>query len=226
MLKILYEDNHLIAVNKPPGLLVHSDKTRDRPLADLVKAYVKKKYNKPGEVFLGVVHRLDRPASGVTVFARTSKALERMNRLFKERQIKKTYWAIIAKRPDPLSGRLEHFILKDHKKNKVKVFDSNKSARSKNAKPAQLDYNLIGGLGNHYLLEINLHTGRPHQIRAQLAKIGCPIRGDVKYGFPTANEDKSILLHCREMSFIHPVKKEPLNIRAQPPDHQSWDLFR
>ena len=225
MLKILHEDNHLIAVNKAPGVLVHSDKTGDKTLADFVKLYIKDKYGKEGDVFLGVIHRLDRPASGVTIFARTSKALERMNRLFAERKLKKTYWAMSAKRPNPISGHLEHYILKDHSKNIVKAFDT-KSSRAKDAKLAVLDYELIGGLGDHYLIEVSLHTGRPHQIRAQLAKIGCPIQGDLKYGFPTANKDASIHLHCRSLTFEHPVKKEPLTIVAEPPNEQGWNLFR
>ncbi len=224
MLKILYEDNHLLAVFKPSGLLVHGDKTGDKTLVDRVKYYIKKKYKKEGDVFLGVIHRLDRPASGLVIFARTSKALERMNRLFAERKIEKTYWAITSKRPDPIQGCLEHFILKDHKKNTVKTFDK-KSSRAKNAKKASLEYELIGELGQNYLIEIKLQTGRPHQIRAQLAKIGCPIRGDIKYGHPKANEDKSIHLHSRSLSFIHPVKKEPLTIVAETPEDQIWKIF-
>ena len=225
MLKILYEDNHLIAVNKPPGLLVHGDKTGDQSLADLVKKYIKQKYNKPGDVFLGVIHRLDRPASGVVIFARTSKALERMNRLFSDRKIDKIYWAVTGNRPDPIEGTLTHFVLKDHGKNKVKAFEQ-KSSRAKNAKKAFLEYEMIGGLGDNYLLEVKLHTGRPHQIRAQLAKIKCPIRGDLKYGFPKANRDKSIHLHGKSISFVHPVKKEPLTISAEPPDEQIWNIYK
>ena len=224
MLKILYEDNHLIAVNKPPGLLVHGDRTGDKTLADTVKKYIKDKYKKSGDVFLGVIHRLDRPASGAILFARTSKGLERMNRLFAERKIEKTYWAVTGVRPDPYKGTLEHYISKDHKKNKAKAYNSPKKA--KDAKLARLEYELIGGLGEQFLVEIKLHTGRPHQIRVQLAKIGCPIRGDHKYGFKRHNYDGSIHLHSREMSFVHPVKKEPVTITAKLPNEQIWNLFR
>ncbi len=224
MLEILHEDNHLIAVNKPSGILVQADRTGDRTMADWVKIYIKDRYNKQGDVFLGIVHRLDRPASGVTVFARTSKALERMNRLFAERKIEKTYWAISSVRPNPIEGSLKHYILKDKDKNVVKAFDT-MSSRAKNAKLATLDYELIGEIGTNYLLKVNLHSGRPHQIRAQLGKIGCPIKGDVKYGYPKLNQDGSIHLHSRELSFIHPVKKEPVKIIADPPDEQIWGLF-
>ena len=225
MLDILHEDNHLIAVNKPTGTLVHGDKTGDRTLADQVKLYIKKKYKKKGDVFLGIIHRLDRPASGVVIFARTSKALERMNRLFSERKLEKTYWAIVSKRPNPIEGHLEHYILKDHKKNRVKAFDR-KSRRAQDAKLAKLDYELIGELGRQYLIEVKLHTGRPHQIRAQLAKIDCPILGDVKYGHPSANQNKSIHLHGYSLSFIHPVKKEPVTIIAKTPEDQIWKIFQ
>ncbi len=224
-MEIRFEDNHLIAVNKPPGLLVQGDHTGDTPIGEFVKLYIKDRYAKPGDVFLGVIHRLDRPASGVTVFARTSKALERMNRLFAERQVRKTYRAIVGRRPDELSGSLTHYILKDPAKNIVKVFDQ-PSSRSKDARKAELSYQLIGEIGQFFLLEIELHTGRPHQIRAQLAKIGCPIRGDVKYGYPKPNRDGSINLHCQSLSFEHPVKKEPVTIDGDPPDEQAWNLFR
>lgn len=225
MIQILFEDNHLIAVNKPAGILVQGDQTGDKPLVDFVKLYIKDRYEKPGDVFLGVIHRLDRPASGVTIFARTSKALERMNRLFSERKIEKKYWAIVGKRPEPLYGHLTHFLLKDENKNVVKAYDK-LSNRAKDAKQADLDYELTGEIGDCFLLEIDLQTGRPHQIRAQLAKIGCPIRGDVKYGYPKANRDGSIHLHCRSLSFIHPVKNEPVTITADPPEEQVWRLFR
>ncbi len=224
MLKILHEDNHLIAVNKPPGILVQADRTGDRTMADWVKIYIKDRYNKPGDVFLGIVHRLDRPASGVAIFARTSKALERMNKLFAERKIEKTYWAVTSTRPRPIEGSLKHYILKDKEKNTVKAFDT-MSSRAKNAKLATLDYELIGEIGHNYLIKVNLHSGRPHQIRAQFAKIGCPIKGDVKYGYPRPNQDGSIHLHSRGLSFIHPVKKEPVKIIADPPEEQIWQLF-
>ncbi|MEY3051189.1 MAG: hypothetical protein RLY31_974 [Bacteroidota bacterium] len=224
-MEILFEDNHLIAVNKPAGLLVQGDQTGDAPIGDYVKLYIKDRYAKPGDVFLGVIHRLDRPASGVTVFARTSKSLERMNRLFAERQIRKTYLAIVGRRPDELSGSLTHYILKDPSKNIVKAFDQ-PSNRAKDARKAELSYQLVGEIGQFFLLEIELHTGRPHQIRAQLAKIGCPIRGDVKYGYPKPNSDGSINLHCQSLSFLHPVKKEPVTIEGDPPREQAWNLFR
>lgn len=224
-MKVIFEDNHLIAVNKPNNVLVQGDETGDETLADQVKLYIKNRYEKPGEVFLGIIHRLDRPVSGITIFARTSKALERMNKIFAERDVKKTYWAVVGKRPEPFSGHLTHYILKDSSKNTVKAFDA-PSNRSKDAKRADLDYDLIAEIGDCFLLKIDLQTGRPHQIRAQLAKIGCPIRGDVKYGYPTPNKDSSIHLHCRSISFIHPVKKEPVNLTAAVPRDQVWGLFK
>jgi 23S rRNA pseudouridine1911/1915/1917 synthase len=225
MMEILFEDNHLIAVNKPAGMLVQGDHTGDKPLCDYVKLYIKDRFEKPGDVFLGVIHRLDRPASGAVVFARTSKALERMNRLFAERQMEKTYWAIVNKRPQPLNGHLTHYILKDSGKNTVKVFD-HLSNRAKDAKKAELDYELAGEIGDLFLLRVNLHTGRPHQIRAQLAKMGWLIRGDVKYGYPKPNRDGSIHLHSRSLQFMHPVKNELVTITARPPDDQIWNQFR
>lgn len=223
-MEILFEDNHLIAVNKQSGMLVHGDSTGDKALSDFVKLYIKDRYNKSGDVFLGVIHRLDRPVSGVTVFARTSKATERMNSLFAERQVQKNYLAVTGKRPNPISGKLTHYLLKDEKRNVTKAFDV-LSNRAKDAKKSELDYELIGELGNNFLLSVNLITGRSHQIRAQLAKIGCPVRGDVKYGFSKPNFDASIHLHCKKMSFIHPVKKEKVEIFAEPPDEQIWNLF-
>ena len=223
-MEILFEDNHLIAVNKPAGMLVQGDHTGDKPLCDYVKLYIKDRYEKPGDVFLGVIHRIDRPASGVVVFARTSKALERMNLLFAERKIEKIYWAIIGHRPNPINGRLTHFILKDTNKNIVRAFDQ-LSNRAKDAKKAELEYELGGEIGDNFLVTVNLHTGRPHQIRAQFAKMGWPIRGDVKYGFPKPNRDGSIHLHCRSLRFTHPVKNEPVTITANPPDDQVWKLF-
>ncbi|MCC6724144.1 MAG: RluA family pseudouridine synthase [Saprospiraceae bacterium] len=224
-MKILYEDNHLIAVNKPNNLLVQGDETGDETLSDQLKQYIKVKYEKPGDVYLGTIHRLDRPASGVTIFARTSKALERMNKIFAERQIKKTYWVIVGKRPEPLFGHLTHYILKDSSKNVVKAYDA-LSNRAKDAKRADLDYELIAEIGEHFLLQIDLQTGRPHQIRAQLARIGCPVKGDVKYGFSTPNKDSSIHLHCRSISFEHPIKKEQVHITASVPSDQTWRLFK
>jgi len=224
-LQVIYEDNHLIAVNKPAGVLVQGDETGDTPITEWVKKYIKDRYNKPGDVFLGVIHRIDRPVSGVVVFARTSKALERMNRLFKERAIEKTYWAITSERPEPLSGHLKHFILKDTSKNLAKAYDR-MSNRAKGAKEAHLDYEMLAQIGSHVLLQVKPQTGRPHQIRVQLAAIGCTIRGDVKYGFPVANDDGSICLHSRTMSFVHPVKREPVTITADLPETMFWDYFK
>ncbi len=222
--QVIYEDNHLIGVNKPAGWLVQADITGDLTLADWTKNYIKHRYKKPGDVFLGIIHRIDRPVSGVVIFARTSKGLTRMNELLRERKIEKRYWAITNVRPNPLSADLTHFLTKDKEKNKAKAFDK-MSRRSVGAKEATLSYNMIGGLGDNFLLEVNLGTGRPHQIRVQLAKVGYPIRGDIKYGFKKPNADASIHLHCRSMSFIHPVKKEPVTVQADPPDEQVWRLF-
>jgi len=223
-IQVLYEDNHLIAVNKPGGWLVHADETGDTPLSEYVKAYIKIRYKKPGEVFLGIIHRIDRPVSGLVIFARTSKALERMNRQFQQREVKKTYWAITSQRPNPISGKLMHYLLKDHERNVTKVYDQT-GRRTKNAKKSELTYEMIAEIGNHHLLEVNPITGRPHQIRAQLGRIGCPIRGDLKYGYPRANHDACIHLHSRILSFMHPVKKEMVTIEAEPPDEQIWNQF-
>jgi 23S rRNA pseudouridine1911/1915/1917 synthase len=219
---VLYEDNHLIAINKRPGDLVQGDKTGDLPLSDWVKQYIKKKYNKPGEVFLGTVHRLDRPTSGIVIFAKTSKALERMNKMFREKDIEKTYWALVKNKPSKTKDRLEDFLVKDPKTNKSKVT----SEKTSNSKKAILNYSIRQTLNNYYLLEINLETGRHHQIRTQLAAIGCPIKGDLKYGFPRSNKDAGISLHARQIDFIHPVKKEPLKIVAPCPKDTLWDLCK
>ena len=223
-IRVLYEDNHLIAVNKPAGWLVQGDATGDTTLADWVKVYIKNRYQKPGDVFLGIIHRLDRPVSGVVLFARTSKGLERMNRLFQDRKVKKTYLAITAERPSPLSGHLVHYLIKDRERNVAKAYDR-MSNRAKGAKKSELHYELIGGLGGHFLIKVNPITGRPHQIRVQLAKMGWPIRGDVKYGFPRLNQDISIHLHAHQLSFEHPIKKTAVVITADPPEEQVWDLF-
>ena len=212
-MEILYEDNHLIAVNKLAGEIVQGDSTGDEPLVERVKKYIKKKYNKPGEVFLGVVHRIDRPVSGVVIFARTSKALSRMNKLIQEREIKKIYWALVKDLPEKDEAELKHYILKNSEKNKSYAFPKLKSG----AKLGILNYKLISSSTNYYLLEVDLKTGRHHQIRCQLAKIGGPIKGDLKYGFPRSNKDGSISLHARKVEFIHPVKKEPVTIVAAPP---------
>jgi 23S rRNA pseudouridine1911/1915/1917 synthase len=223
-IQVIYEDNHLIAVNKPAGVLVQGDETGDEPLSDVVKSYIKARYKKPGDVFLGVVHRIDRPVSGAVIFARTSKALERMNALFAERKVEKTYWAIVKDRPEPFNATIVHFLDKDREKNVTKVL-AGPSRRHPDAKQAELTYELISSMGNFHLLEVHPKTGRPHQIRAQLAHIGCPIRGDLKYGYLSPNADASINLHCRMMTFIHPVQKTPVEIVADPPNEQIWNMF-
>jgi 23S rRNA pseudouridine1911/1915/1917 synthase len=220
---ILFEDNHLLVVNKPNGLLVQGDRTGDETLSDAVKEYIARKYKKPGDVFLGVVHRLDRPVSGVVIFTRTSKALERMNKLFHDREIKKTYWALVKNRPPQVEDELVHWIRKNTKINKALASDSD----SKGGQKAILTYRLVARLSEYYLLEVKPETGRPHQIRVQLAKIGCPISGDVKYGSDKANRDASIHLHARSVEFIHPVKKEPVRLTAGiPSDDQIWQMFK
>ncbi|MEO9892927.1 RluA family pseudouridine synthase [Aurantibacter sp.] len=218
-LQVLYEDNHLIVVNKRPGDIVQGDKTGDTPLSDVVKDYIKIKYNKPGAVYLGVVHRLDRPTSGIIVFARTSKALTRMNKLFAEKTAKKTYWAVVKNNPPKQKDSLVHWLKRNPKQNKsyAHIKEVNES------KKAILDYLVLKKLDNFYLLEIDLHTGRHHQIRAQLAAIGCTIKGDLKYGADRSNKNGSIHLHARALSFIHPVKKEPLQILAPPPNDSVWN---
>lgn len=221
-LTVLYEDNHIIAVNKRSGDLVQGDKTGDRTLADDVKEYIKKKYKKAGDVYLGITHRIDRPVSGVVIFARTSKALVRLNDMFKEKQIEKTYWAVVKKRPQELSDTLIHYLLKDQAKNKSKAFLSQK----KKALKSELSYNLIGSIDHYHLLEVFPKTGRHHQIRVQLAAIGCPIKGDIKYGFLRPNDNKSIHLHARSIQFIHPVKKEPISITARVPKDVVWGSFK
>ena len=218
---VLYEDNHLLAINKSAGVLVQGDETGDVPLVELCKKYIKEKYNKPGEVFLGVVHRLDRPVSGVVVFARTSKALERMNELFRDRQTKKIYWAIVKNKPKVESGTLVHWLVKNEKNNKVTAFVK----ENKDGQRSELNYKLIKQQSGFYLLEVNPITGRPHQIRVQLASMGCVIVGDVKYGYESPNADKSICLHARQLTFVHPVKKETISIEAPLPQHEVWNLF-
>ncbi|NJB85444.1 23S rRNA pseudouridine1911/1915/1917 synthase [Lewinella marina] len=226
-LQVLYEDNHLIAVNKPAGYLSQSDATGDVTVMDLVKEYIKVRYGKPGDVFLGSIHRLDRPVSGVILFARTSKGLTRMTELFRERKVTKTYWAIVAEQPSPIEGRLEGYIYKDPQKNLSKVLPKANSNRHQGAKKAVLDYRLLGRVGSNVLLEVKPETGRPHQIRVQLAQqLDSPIRGDLKYGFRQANEDGNINLHSRSLEFLHPVKKEHVRIVAEPPrQDQMWQLF-
>ncbi len=219
-LQVIFEDNHLIIVNKRVGDIVQGDKTGDVPLSDVVKAFLKEKYNKPGDVFLGVVHRLDRPTTGIVVFAKTSKALTRINELFKNRETKKTYWAIVKNKPKNNSDTLVHYLKKNAKTNTSKTY----LKEIPESKKASLDYKIIKELNNFFVLEINLHTGRHHQIRAQLAAINCPIRGDLKYGFDRSNPDGGISLHARHLSFIHPVKNEPIVITATLPDELVWNL--
>lgn len=219
--RILFEDNHLIIVNKLPSEIVQGDKTGDTPLSELVKEYIKEKYNKPGEVYLGVVHRIDRPVSGVVVFARTSKALSRMNELIKQRQIQKKYWAIVKNKPSEISGTLSHYLRRDQKKNKSFAY----TKPVDNSKEAKLSYMLAANSNDYYLLEVNLITGRHHQIRSQLSKIGCPIKGDLKYGSKRSNKDASISLHARSIEFVHPIKQEVLKVVANPPDDVLWNHF-
>jgi len=204
--RILLEDNHLLIVNKLPSEIVQGDKTGDEPLSETLKQFLKVKYNKPGNVFVGVVHRLDRPVSGAVVFAKTSKALTRLNNMVKERTIKKTYWAVVKEPPPDESGTLKHFLVRNPKKNKSFAYKK----PVENSKEALLSYKMIAASKDYYLLEIDLHTGRHHQIRAQLSAIGCPIKGDLKYGFARSNPDGSISLHARRLEFIHPVKKNRL----------------
>lgn len=220
-IEVIYEDNHLIVINKRAGDLVQGDKTGDAPVSDLVKQYIKKKYNKPGDVFLGTVHRLDRPTSGIVLFARTSKALTRMNQLFKTKDIIKTYWAVTQKGTISQSGKLINHLAKNEKQNKSYVKDEN----SPGAKKAELDYRLKGKGDNYNFVEVNLHTGRHHQIRVQLSHIGCIIKGDLKYGARRSNKDGSIHLHARKLEFIHPVRKEPVSIVAPPPNDVLWNEF-
>ncbi len=219
--RILYEDNHLIVVNKLPGELVQGDETGDRTLADDVKAYLKEKYGKPGNVFLGIPHRLDRPTSGIVVYAKTDKALSRMTALFRTSDVKKTYWAIVDRKPSKEEATLVHYIVRNAETNKSLAFPVEK----KGAKVAKLTYRLIASSDNYHLLEIDLHTGRHHQIRAQLAAIGVHIKGDLKYGAARSNPDGGISLHARRISFIHPVKKTALDIIAPPPHDTLWDYF-
>jgi len=221
MVEILYEDNHLIAVYKKPSDLSQSDKTGDVALDSEVKKYIAEKYNKPGDVFLGVVHRLDRPVGGVMLFARTSKALERMNEIFRTREVRKTYLAIVKERPPEDEAVLTHYLKKNEKQNKTYVYDNEVNG----SKKASLSYRLAGRSDRFFLLEIELHSGRHHQIRAQLAKIGCPVKGDLKYGYTRSNEDGSICLFARRLEFIHPVKKEKVSITAHFPQGDVWKLF-
>lgn len=220
-LDILYEDNHIVALNKRGSDLSQGDKTGDEALDEKLKEYLRVKYNKPGEAFLGVVHRLDRPVSGAVLYGKTTKALSRLGEMFRNKEIKKTYWAIVKELPPSESGELRHFLKKNEKQNKSYAFPT----MVKGSKEASLTFHLIGRSDNHYLLEIDLHTGRHHQIRCQLAAIGCPIRGDLKYGFNRSNENGSIDLHARKIEFIHPVTKEPVSIVAPVPAGSFTKMF-
>lgn len=218
-LQILFEDNHIIIVNKRSGDITQGDKTGDKPLSDVVKEYIKDKYNKAGNVFLGVVHRLDRPTSGVIIFARTSKALERLNKMLRDKTISKTYWAVVKNHPKIAQNTLIHFLKKNPKNNKSSVYHK----EIKDSKRAVLHYKTIKKLDNYSLLEIDLETGRHHQIRAQLSSIGFPIKGDLKYGFNRSNKDGSIHLHARKIEFIHPVSKEQVSVIAPTPNEVIWN---
>ena len=218
-LQILYEDNHLIIVNKRVGDIVQGDKTGDMPLSEVVKAYIAEKYNKPGQVYLGVVHRLDRPTTGIVMFAKTSKALTRLNKLFVNKTVQKTYWTVVKNKPPKQTDTLTHWLKKNPKNNKSAAHHN----KIKDGKKATLHYTVIKKLNRYYLLEINLETGRHHQIRCQLSRIGCPIKGDLKYGFARSNNNAGIHLHAKTMSFIHPVKQTSLHIIAPLPKDPVWD---
>jgi len=220
-LQVLHEDNHIIVINKRVGDIVQGDKTGDKPLSEVIKEYIKDKYNKPGEVFLGVIHRLDRPTTGIVLFARTSKALTRMNVLFSNRETQKTYWAIVKNKPENSEDKLVHYLKRNEKNNTSKAHIK----EVPESKIASLDYKIIASLQNYYALEINLHTGRHHQIRAQLAAIGSPIKGDLKYGFDRSNPDGGIHLHARKLVFTHPVTKENIEITAPTPNDSIWNAI-
>lgn len=220
-LEILYEDNHIIAVNKSCSDIVQGDKTGDVSLDQKVKDYIKVKYNKPGKVFLGVVHRIDRPVSGVVLFARTSKALTRLDLMFKEKEVKKTYWAIVKNKPPKEEDVLTHYLVRNTDQNKSYAYDR----EVKNSKNAILSYKLLAKSDNYFLLEVDLQTGRHHQIRCQLARMGCPIKGDLKYGFPRSNKDGGISLHARRVHFIHPVSGKEILIEAPLPKDPLWEEF-
>lgn len=219
---IVYEDNHIIVVNKTASEIVQGDKTGDEPLSERLKSYLKVKYNKPGNVFIGVTHRLDRPVSGLVVFAKTSKALSRLNAMFQTKEVKKTYWAIVTAAPPQEEGELMHYLVRNEKQNKSYAYDRERPE----SKQAILHYRLLAHSERYWLLEVDLQTGRHHQIRCQLAKMGCPIKGDLKYGAPRSNSDASICLHARQIRFIHPVSKEMINLTAPLPDGNLWAAFK
>ena len=218
---VLYEDNHIIIVNKTASEIVQGDKTGDTPLSEIVKQYLKEKYAKPGNVFIGVTHRLDRPVSGLVVFAKTSKALARLNEMFKGSEVKKTYWAVVKERPPRDEDELVHYLVRNEKQNKSYAYDTERPG----SKKAVLHYRLIGRSQNYYLLEVDLKTGRHHQIRCQLAKAGCPIKGDLKYGFPRSNPDGSSSLHARRSRFVHPVSRQMIDVEAPLPPGNLWNGF-
>ncbi len=219
--RILYEDNHIIVVNKLPSEIVQADETGDSPLSDLVKEYLRVTYKKRGNVFLGIPHRLDRPTSGIVIFARTDKALSRLGSMFREKKIQKTYWAVVSKMPPEERGELKHYLVRNREKNKSFAYDTDR----KGAQFAHLSYRVKGATKNYYLVEIDLHTGRHHQIRAQLSAVGCPIKGDLKYGAPRSNRGGGIYLHARKVEFIHPVRRENVLITADPPRDPLWSCF-
>jgi 23S rRNA pseudouridine1911/1915/1917 synthase len=218
--QIIYEDNHLIIINKKASEIVQGDKTGDMPLSEKVKNFIKKRDSKPGNVFCGVCHRLDRPVSGIVIFAKTSKALSRMNELFRDKTIQKTYWAVVKNKPPHITQRLTHYLIKNEKTNSSKAFATERPGALK----AELSYTLIASISNYHLLEINLYTGRHHQIRAQLSAIGCPIKGDLKYGFDRSNQTPFIHLHSYKTEFIHPIKQEPISVTCKPrTDDTVWN---
>lgn len=219
---VLYEDNHIIIVNKTVSEIVQGDKTGDKPLSEIVKEWIKEKYNKPGNVFCGVTHRLDRPVSGIVLFAKTSKALPRLNKMFQDKEIRKTYWAIVKNKPREPEGTLTNYLVRNEKQNKSYAYDTEKP----DSKKAILHYKLIGQSDKYNLLEIDLETGRHHQIRCQLAKMGCVIKGDLKYGADRSNPDGGISLHARKITFIHPVSKELIEVTAPVPDDNLWKAFQ
>lgn len=219
--RILFEDNHIIIINKLTSEIVQGDKTGDKTLADKVREYIKSTCNKPGNVFLGIVHRLDRPTSGAVIFAKTSKALSRLNNMFRENEVKKIYWAVLDAMPYKEKGVLEHYLVKNQKQNKSYAHDK----AVPGSKPAKLTYTVVGATDRYYLLSIELHTGRHHQIRAQLAAVGCRIKGDLKYGAPRSNPGGGIHLHARSLSFKHPVSKDLIDITAPAPSDALWDIF-
>jgi 23S rRNA pseudouridine1911/1915/1917 synthase len=221
LLQILFEDNHLIIINKRPGDIVQGDKTGDKPLLDIVKDYIKEKFNKPGEVFIGSPHRIDRPTSGIVIFCRNSRSLERMSEMFREKTIHKTYWAIVKNQPPKNEDTLIHYLKKNSVMNKSFTYEK----KIPDSFYAELDYKVKAKSDTYFLIEVRLHTGRHHQIRAQLSAIGCPIKGDMKYGFDRPNDDASIHLHSRKVEFIHPSKKEPITVIAPVPDDKLWKYF-